>query len=348
MPQKNIIAAQNPDDKEMKKSEYINAISRFKHLIIITMVASVAVFIAVALFGGLSKVVSTIEGANAYLFAAAFVLVFAGMLTRFGRWSYCLKTLKIKIPFKKSFAAYMSLYSMDITPGRVGRIVAGYTINRVAHSKFMKVAPIITIDIFSDFVGFAILALVTSFVFHQFFWYVVVFVILLSISFVFLLHEGAYKLLRKSSFLRNAMNRFSSNINDYYSSQNLLNNKKVYVVALFYTIPAEIMDSMALYFSAVAISVKAFAAQSVFIYSVAQIFGMVSTLPGSVGVTDGTMVLLLGSTLNINAALSSAITIMTRLSTLWFSVIIGMIFFVYTLRYWNDEKKERHHPKSKQ
>jgi glycosyltransferase 2 family protein len=325
---------------DMKKSEYLDAISRFKHLIILTMVGSIVVFIVVALFGGVGKVVSTIESANLYLFAAAFALVFGGMLVRFGRWSYCLKRLKIRIPFKKSFTTYMSLYSMDITPGRVGRIVAGYTINRVAHSKFMKVAPIITIDIFSDFVGFAILALITSFFFHQFFWYVVLFVTLLSISFVFLLHEGAYKLLRKSSFLRNAMNRFSSNINDYYSSQNVLNNKRVYLTALVYTIPAELMDSLALYFSAVAVSVKALAVQSVFIYSVAQIFGMVSTLPGSVGVTDGTMVILLGSTFNISAALSSAITIMTRLATLWFSVIIGMIFFVYTLRYWNDEKKK--------
>ncbi len=327
--------------KEMKKSEYLDAVSRFKHLIILTMVGSIVVFIAVALFGGVGKVVSTIESANIYLFIAAFALVFGGMITRFGRWSYCLRRLKIKIPFKKSFAAYMSLYSMDITPGRVGRIVAGYTINRVAHSKFMKVAPIITIDIFSDFVGFAVLALITSFVFHQFFWYVVLFVILLSISFVFLLHEGAYKLLRRSSFLRKAIERFSSNINDYYSSQNVLNNKRVYLVALIYTIPAELMDSLALYFSALAVSVKALAAQSVFIYSVAQIFGMVSTLPGSVGVTDGTMVVLLGSTFNISAALSSAITIMTRLSTLWFSVIVGMIFFVYTLRYWNDDKKKK-------
>jgi uncharacterized protein (TIRG00374 family) len=325
---------------EMNKAEYLSAVSKFKTLIVLTLVGSIIVFIVVALLGGIGKVVSTIESANLYLFAASFALVFAGMLTRFGRWSYCLKRLKIKIPFKKSFAAYMSLYSMDITPGRVGRIVAGYTINKVAKTKFMKVAPIITIDIFSDFLGFAVLALITSFFFHKFFWYVLLFVGLLSISFVFLLHEGAYKLIRRSNFMRKIMNRFSSDISDYYGSQNVLNNKKVYLTALLYTIPAEILDSMALYLSALAVGVKALAIPSIFIYSVSQIFGMVSTLPGSVGVTDGTMVILLGSTFSLNAALSSAITIMTRLSTLWFSVILGMIFFVYTLRYWNDEKKK--------
>ncbi len=327
--------------KEMDKAEYIGAISKFKTLIVLTLVGSVVVFIAIALLGGVTQVISTIESAKLYLFIAAFVLVFCGMLTRFGRWSYCLKTLKIKIPFKKSFAAYMSLYSMDITPGRVGRIVAGYTINRVSNSKFMKVAPIITIDIFSDFVGFAILALITSFFFHQFFWYVVVFVILLSISFVFLLHEGASNLMKKSSFLRKLMGRFTADIKDYYSSQNALNKKNVYLRALVYTIPAELMDSLALYFSAIAIGIKAYAAQSVFIYSVAQIFGMVSALPGSVGVTDGTMVVLLRSTFHISTALSSAATIMTRLSTLWFSVIVGMIFFLYTLRYWDADKKKQ-------
>ena len=51
------------------------------------------------------------------------------MLVRFGRWSYCLKTLKIKIPFKKSFTTYMSLYSMDITPGQ------GWQDSRWLHDK---------------------------------------------------------------------------------------------------------------------------------------------------------------------------------------------------------------------
>ncbi len=326
---------------EMKKAEYLSAINKFKTLIILTLVGSVIVFIVVALLGGIGKVISTILGANPYLYVAAFVLVFGGMLVRFGRWSYCLKTLKIKIPFKKSFAAYMSLYSMDITPGRVGRVVAGYTINRVAHSKFMKVAPIITIDIFSDFLGFAILAIITSFIFHTFFWYVVTFVILLSITFIFLLNESAYRLMNKSPFFRKLIDKFAPQIDDYYSSQNALNNRKVYLTALFYTIPAELLDSLALYFSAIAIGIKATAIPSVFIYSVSQIFGMVSTLPGSVGVTDATMLGLLGSTFNLSTALSSATTIMTRFATLWFSVIVGMIFFIYTLRYWNDETKSK-------
>lgn len=327
--------------KDMNKSDYLDAVSKFKHLIVLTLVGSVAVFIGVTIYGGVGQVVSTIESADLSLFACAFALVFGGMLIRFGRWSYCLKTLKIKIPFSKSFATYMSLYSMDITPGRVGRVVAGYTINKVAKSKFMKVAPIITIDLFSDFLGFAVLALITSFFFHQYFWYVVLFVVLLSITFIFLLHEGAYKLLKRSSFMSKLMSRFTTNIQDYYSSQNALNKKKVYAIAQLYTIPAELLDSLALYFSALAIKIKVAAASSVFIYSVAQIFGMVSTLPGSIGVTDGTMVLLLESTYHINAALASAATIMARLSTLWFSVIVGMVFFVYTLKYWNDEKKKK-------
>jgi uncharacterized protein (TIRG00374 family) len=331
----------NGNTGEMKKEDYLSAISKFKVLIALTLVGSVIVFIAVALLGGIGKVITTILSADPYLYTSAFALVFGGMLIRFGRWSYCLKTLKIKIPFKKSFAAYMSLYSMDITPGRVGRIVAGYTINKVAKTKFMKVAPIITIDLFSDFLGFAILAIITSFIFHTFFWYVVLFVILLSITFIFLLHEGAYRMMNKSPFFKKLIKRFAPQISDYYSSQNALNKRKVYIVAQLYTIPAEFLDSLALYFSAIAIGIKATAIPSVFIYSVSQIFGMVSTLPGSIGVTDATMLGLLSSTFNINTALASAATIMARFATLWFSVIVGMIFFIYTLRYWNEEKKEK-------
>jgi uncharacterized protein (TIRG00374 family) len=67
---------------------------------------------------------------------------------------------------------------------------------------------------------------------------------------------------------------------------------------------------------------------------------MVSTLPGSIGVADATIVTLTSSTFGISSALSSAATIMARIATLWFGVIIGVIFLIHTMKYWKEKKED--------
>jgi uncharacterized protein (TIRG00374 family) len=322
------------------KTQYLHQVHRFRNIIVLTLLASLGVFIAVALFGGIEKVYSIIATSNLYIFALAFVAVMASYLVRFCKWSYYLKKLKIKLHPTKSLMIYLSLYSMSITPGQVGRIIGGYTLNRVTKKGFMKVAPIITMDVFSDFFGFSIIAIATSFFFHTFFVYTVIFVLLLSVSFMFLLHPSLYKQLGRIKYLRKYMKRFSSQINTYYSSSGELNKPHVYLASLVFTMPADILNSLGLYFSLLAIGIKVKITQSLFVFAASQIFGMVSTLPGGIGVTDGTIVGLLSSTFHVSAALSSAATIMARLATLWFGVIIGVVCLLYTIRYWDNKKRK--------
>ena len=65
---------------------------------------------------------------------------------------------------------------------------------------------------------------------------------------------------------------------------------------------------------------------------------------GSIGVTDGSMVALLGGILNLSPGISSAVTILGRTADLWFSVILGIAFFFITLKYWTEtvnKKKDK-------
>jgi uncharacterized protein (TIRG00374 family) len=321
--------------------QYLRQVHGFRKVVMLTLLASLGVFVAIALFGGIGSVYGIISRSNLAIYSLAFIAVLASYLVRFCKWSYYLRKLKIKLHPAKSLVIYLSLYSMSITPGQIGRIIGGYTLNRVTKKSFMKVAPIVTIDVFSDFLGFSIIAIATSFFFHTFFLYTVVFVLLLSISFIFLLHPSLYKVLTRIRYLRKYIKRFSSQINMYYSSSKELSTPSTYITSLLFTIPADILNSLGLYFSLLAIGIKVKVTQSLFVFAASQIFGMVSTLPGGIGVADGTIVGILGSTFNISAALSSAATIMARLATLWFGVIIGVICLLYSLKYWEKERKRR-------
>jgi glycosyltransferase 2 family protein len=319
------------------REEYVKTVQRLRIFVVIGLVASLVVFVLVAIFGGFSNVLNVIEHANLYLYFFAFVCVFLGYMIRYGKWRYYLHTLRIKVDQTKSFLIYLSAYSMDITPGRVGRIVAAYTLKKVTKIKFMSVVPIVTMDLFTDFFGFAILALVTALYVRKYLLYVVAFDLVLIIPFVLVINPWIFNYIktRKKGFI---LKRLEQHGKHYYMSQNKLNKPSIYLVSLIFTIPADILNSMGLYFALLAVGVKLNALISLFIFSTSQIFGMVSTLPGSIGVADATLVALLKVMLGLNSTLSSAVTIMARIATLWFGIILGLIVLVYTLRYWKVQK----------
>jgi uncharacterized protein (TIRG00374 family) len=320
---------------KLDKKSYLKLVRRISLFVGIGFAASLAVFFGIAIFGGFQNVLGTITHAKLYIYIFAFLSVLGSLILRFVKWNYFLKVMGLKVPLKKNLAVYFSLYAMNITPGNVGRVVAAYTLNRITKIRFINIVPIVTMDIFTDFIGFAVLAILAAIYFHKYITYIAILDIVLLLPFLFILNGWLYsflkKLLRKSSFIKN----FTPYGEEYFASQSKLNTPKVYAVSLFVTLPAAFLSSMTLFFSLLALGVIPSLSGSVFVYSSSTIFGMASAVPGSIGVTDGALVALIGSVFHLDASLASAVTIMSRLADLWFSVILGGIFFFYTLRYWN-------------
>lgn len=326
--------------KSLTHQEYKQNINKVITFVAIVFVASLLVFIGVALFGGFSQVITVIEHANFGVYALAFVCVFFGYLISFGKWSFYLKTLKIKVPSLKNLMVYLSMYSMDLTPGRIGRVVTAYTLNRITKIRFIHIMPIVTMDIVTDFFGAAAVALAAAIYFNQFVLIVLVGVIISLIPSLFVLNDWFFKLL--SGFLKKRKLLESATLygEEYFAAQSELNKPSVYAVSMLFTIPSNILYSMSLYFSLRAIGAIPSLSGSVLIYYAAQIIGTMTSLPGNVGVTDASMVAMLNSIFSLPGAVSSAVTIMSRISSLWFGVILGGIILIYTFRYWKPKKEE--------
>ncbi len=325
---------------KLDKASYLRLVRRISVFVGIGFAASIAVFAGIAIFGGFTNVLGVISHAKLDIYAFAFISVFAALLLRFVKWNYFLKVVGLKVPIKKTLSVYFSLYSMNITPGNVGRVVAAYTLNRITKIRFVNIVPIVTMDIFTDFIGFAALAILAAIYFHIYITYIAIIDIVLLIPFLFILNGWLYNLiknaLRKSKFMKT----FTPYGEEYFASQSKLNTPKVYAISLFVTLPAAFLNSLTLFFSLMALGMTPSLPGSVFVYSSSTVIGMVTAVPGSIGVTDGALVALVGSVFKLDASTASAVTIMSRLADLWFSVILGAIFFFYTLRYWNPSASE--------
>jgi uncharacterized protein (TIRG00374 family) len=321
--------------KEVDRYEYASMVKKVITFVAIIFVVSFAVFVGFALYGGFFNVLQIIETANLQLYALAFASVFAGYLLSFGKWLYYTKKLKIKVPLGKNFIVYLSMYSMDLTPGRIGRVISAYTLNRVGNVRFIDVMPIVTMDVFTDFLGMALLALATAIYFNQFVLLVLVADIVLVLPFLFILSDWFFRLVGRVIKDHKIFETFSVYGERYFKSQNKLNKPEVYAVSLLFTIPSAILMAMSLYFALAAIGVTPHLGTSALVFSISQITGSITSIPGNIGVTDGLIVALIEKFYGLGNAASSAVDIMARTASLWFGVVLGGIALFYTLRYWN-------------
>ncbi|MCL4379511.1 MAG: flippase-like domain-containing protein [Candidatus Marsarchaeota archaeon] len=318
----------------LDREGYIKLVRRVELFVVGGLVASIVIFLALALVGGIGMVVNVILGARPYIYALAFVAVFSGYCIRFVKWEYFLRVLGLKVGLKKSFSVYLSLYSMNITPGKIGRVVAAYTLSRITKIRLASIVPIVTVDIFTDFLGVAIVALLAALYFHRFVVYILLIDIVLLLPFAFILNRWLYNLLkrlfRRSNFIKN----FTLYGEEYFRSQSRLNSPKVYLLSISVTVPAAILNAMALFFTLMAVGVVPSFSGSVFVQTSSLMFGMISGAPGNLGVTDASLAALLSSVFSLSVTTSTAATILTRLAELWFGVVLGSAFLFYTLRYW--------------
>src|SRR5271163_1849767 len=122
-------------DKIKSRAEYRGAVDSARSAVFFILFLSFLVFVAIAIYAvwneGLSNFVSALVSVNPKYFLAALAVIFISYAMRFPKWSLYLSKLGVHIPIGRNFVIYMSMYSMDITPGRWGRAIVSYTINKL-------------------------------------------------------------------------------------------------------------------------------------------------------------------------------------------------------------------------
>ncbi|MCL5433790.1 MAG: flippase-like domain-containing protein [Candidatus Marsarchaeota archaeon] len=327
--------------KKVNSEDYLKLIHKIGFFSAIGFFGTFIVFLIILLIGGAKNIIGIMLKANPFIYILAFVCVLIGYILRFGKWDYYMKTLNLHVPIKKSLSVYLSVYSMNITPGKIGRIVAAYTLKKITKIKFMNIAPLVTMDIFTDSLGMAIFALAIALYVGKFVIYVVLADILLLAPFIFLLDDWFFVILKKR--FKNIKNKLTALFfiygDEYYSSQSVLNKPKVYLTSIIFSVPSAFLNAFALFLVINSLGLTAPLANTLFTFSSSQLYGMVSAVPGNMGVTDGFLISTMGSLLHFNYVTSSAITLMTRFATLWFGVVLGWIFLFYTFKYWKIKRK---------
>lgn len=309
--------------------------SKYKKKILLSVVFGAVIYLAFSIYADFDKLLISFGKFNWWWLPLILAFSFGNYIFRFLKWQYYTKIINIEIPFKKSFLIFLSAFVMSVTPGKMGEVLKSYLLKEENGTPISKSAPIIIAERLTDFISIVLLCITGAYVFN----YGQSLVILVGVFFLGVTIIISYKklslklisLLEKIKFLSKHIQKIHTAYDSIYSLVKI----KPLIIATLISLVSWFFECIGFF-----IVLKVFAQTSnidvslmtaTFIYAFSTIVGAIAMMPGGVGATEaaltGLMILL-----QIPKDISVASTIIIRVSTLWFAVLVGIVsLYIYQL-----------------
>lgn len=305
-----------------------------KNLIISLLLTALIIF----LFGVLTdfnSIINSFKQFNWLLLPVLLSLSLGNYVFRFIKWEYYLKLLKIKISRLLSIKIFFSGLAMSASPAKMGEVLKSFLLKEIINEPISKTASIIFAERLTDFLSLTFLALIGGLYFHynSILIYIVgsFFIILIIVISNRAIAERIIMFSAKIPFIKNQI----SNIQNLYESAYILLQPKAIFSMLGISIFSWFFECFGFYLILFNFEQGFSILWTTFVYAFSIIAGAVSMLPGGLGVTEGSLSLILikGGISNETAI---ATTIIIRMVTLWFAIILGLIVLFFLRKEYNN------------
>lgn len=242
---------------------------------------------------------------------------------RFVRWEIYLRRLDSRIPLLRSLAYYLGGFAFTTTPAKAGEAVRSLYLKRHGVAYVHSLAAFFT-ERLVDLVAMVLLALTAALTFPDYRWPVLVITGLL-IALLPLVHARSFHEFCDTQLQRlpsEKIRAIGSNSLDLLRSASKLLRSGALYSGVVLAIIAWGAEGIAFHLILQALNIDTSPGLAVGIYSVSILAGALSFIPGGLGSTEAVMVLLL-TVVGADTATAVAATLICRLATLWFAVIIG-------------------------
>ena len=283
-------------------------------------VLTVGVFVALVGYGDFDGTIDEIGNLPISYLLAGLGLALSNYLLRFLRWAFYLKVLKIESPVGISALVFLSGLAMSITPGKAGELVKCYLLNSKTQVPVSRSAPVVVMERLTDVISVIILGL-TGFVLLPV-PVIVVLAVALVVSVIGLMFALSRHTLRLTGLP--ILSKWSELLRDSQEGFKELAAPRVMVVGVAIGAVAWFAEGLALWVILRGIGSEIDLVRALPIYAAATLVGAVTALPGGLVGTEGSMLAFLQQS-GVTRAGASAGTVLIRLVTLWFAVLVGLL-----------------------
>jgi len=297
----------------------------------------IALVIAVAAFGAIGDVRGL--GARLHEFAwpalaAALALALANYAIRFVRWQYYLAREGVRVPVADSAIVFGAGLSLSITPGKLGELVKAVLLRDLRGVPVPETAPIVVAERVTDLIALVVLSLVGVAAYGIGTTLVIAAAIAIGTGLVLLAWPRPTRWIIDQVTRPRPLARLRGPLHETLTHLSELCRPLPLAVATVLAVPAWTCECIGF-----ALICDAFPGThvalplAIAIYASTTIAGALSFLPGGLGVTEGAMTLaLIRGGAHVAGGTAVAATLLTRLATLWFAVVLGVGFLALARR----------------
>jgi len=255
-----------------------------------------------------------------------FGLFLLGKFIKGIRQQVLFKTTGITIPFKKSILLYMAGLSMTVTPGSSGELIKSYYLKKKYGYSISKSFPIVIIEKFYDLLGVTTIILFTLFFIQTIEVTIIIFLVVALIIIIYItINSKSYFLFILKTLGRiPLLKKYISSLNESQEIFQSLTKKRNLAKSWSLSIISLTIDAIAVYLIFEGFNANLDIIFTTFITFSSFLFGILTLLPGGVGITEVSVVGFLTNE-GIDLSLATSIMVMTRLIGTWFITAVGFI-----------------------
>lgn len=292
--------------------------------LVIGVAVGAGLYAAATIWLGARELAHSLGAFNYAYLIPVLLLTLTNYGLRYLKWSVYLRAVEISLPRSRNLLIFVSGLSMTVTPGKVGELLKSYLL-RTSHGVPMtRSAPVVLAERVTDLIALVILMGVGFISFRR----GALLIVLVAAALLMLL--AALSSQRLASALIHLvtgprpLRRARANLLSLYAATAMLFRPRPLAIASTLSLVAWFCECLGTY-----LVVRGFPGQQIspllatFVYSATTLGGLPT--PGGLGLTDGGMAALLRYLGGVATTAAAASTLLVRLSTLWFAVLVGVI-----------------------
>ena len=295
----------------------------FRSFALIATGVAVIAYVAVTAVVGFGDVVAAAERVGIGGLAIALSLSLVNYGLRFARWEAYLKALGHSLPRLASLRIYIAGFAWTVTPAKAGEALRGLLLERWGVPLRASVAAFLS-ERLSDLGAIVLLSMTGLAMYPESQLLVLAGLGGSVLGWLLLSRPAAAGLARRvATSLGGSLRTFAGHVTQTLEASRLCHRSGLAVSALALSVAAWAAEAVALYLMLGWMGAEVPLAVAVFAYALAVLAGALSFIPGGLGGTEAVMIAVL-LWQRVPADIAVASTLLIRLTTLWFAVVLGM------------------------
>ncbi len=299
-------------------------LKNLKRNLLIGLALAVSLYLVLGLYADMGKLLDAFGSFSWGLLPLALGLTCINYLVRFVKWEYLIRVIDIRIPAIPSFIIFISGLTMTISPAKMGEVMKSFLLKDYRDIPISRSSPVVVAERVTDVIGVVVLGSAGTLA-YGFGREVLVISIILLAAFIAVVQTrplclGLLHLAERIPLIK----RFARHLEEFYENAYVLLKLRRLLPAVLLSVAGWFFECLAAYVCLRGLGVDLKLMLVTFIFVISSLAGALAMVPGGLGVAEGSMTGLLIAN-DVERTVAVAGTMLIRLVTFWFAIVLGLI-----------------------